>query len=186
MKKKLNITYVKNFWDRHPLFIDEVKLDKNFFSNVYSIYTSSNFLNFNEIKKKVYFPKNKSSQILDAGCGIGFWEHILLKLGYKNITACDISKKSLQIAKRFCKNKKVKFKFENLENLSFRSNFFDHVNCQGVIHHSPNYKKCFNEISRVLKKNGTCSISVYYTNFFLKYYSFFFSNYKILKFSNFF
>ncbi|MFW6308314.1 MAG: methyltransferase domain-containing protein, partial [Campylobacterales bacterium] len=50
------------------------------------------------------------------------------------------------------------------------------VNCQGVIHHTPNTEQCVKEISRVLKVGGTANISVYYKNFFLRkwrYISFF-------------
>ena len=55
---------------------------------------------------------------------------------------------------------------ENAETMSFDSNFFDHVNCQGVIHHTPNTEKAISEIYRVLKPGGTASISVYNKNIF--------------------
>ena len=48
--------------------------------------------------------------------------------------------------------------------MEFAVNSFDHVNCQGVIHHTPNTEKTVSEIARVLKKDGTASISVYYRN----------------------
>ena len=49
----------------------------------------------------------------------------------------------------------------------FPDAYFDHVNCQGVIHHTPKTEATIAEIARVLKPGGTLSISVYYRNSFL-------------------
>ena len=62
----------------------------------------------------------------------------------------------------------AKLQKENAEQLSFSDNTFDHVNCQGVVHHTPNADKAVSEIARVLKPAGTASISVYYHNVILQ------------------
>ena len=48
--------------------------------------------------------------------------------------------------------------------MTFHDNEFDHVNCQGVIHHTPDTEATLSEISRVIKPGGTARISVYYRN----------------------
>ena len=68
----------------------------------------------------------------------------------------------------------------NFENLHFENETFDHVNCQGVVHHTPNTQKAINEIFRVLKRGGKASISVYYKNFLLRNYNYLYPVIKIL------
>ncbi len=47
------------------------------------------------------------------------------------------------------------------ENLPFENNCFDIVYSYGVLHHSPNTKRCFEEVHRVLRPGGTARIMVY-------------------------
>lgn len=56
----------------------------------------------------------------------------------------------------------AELKVGNAEKLSFADASFDHVNCQGVIHHT------VSEIARVLRSGGTASLSVYYRNALLR------------------
>jgi SAM-dependent methyltransferase len=44
------------------------------------------------------------------------------------------------------------------------------VNCQGVIHHTPDTAACVREIARVLRPGGTASLSVYYRNILLRHW----------------
>ena len=76
--------------------------------------------------------------------------------------------------KRFeYKKNNISFHIQNCENLHFENETFDHVNCQGVVHHTPNTQKAINEIFRVLKRGGKASISVYYKNFLLRNYKYY-------------
>ena len=61
-------------------------------------------------------------------------------------------------------------KVENAEALSFSDGAFDHVNCQGVVHHTPDTERAINEIARVIRPGGTASISVYYRNAALRHW----------------
>jgi ubiquinone/menaquinone biosynthesis C-methylase UbiE len=47
------------------------------------------------------------------------------------------------------------------ENLPYPDNFFDLVYSWGVIHHSPNTKKCLEEILRVVRPGGGVKIMIY-------------------------
>ena len=90
--------------------------------------------------------------------------------GYCDITSADLTENAILITEKRLKiyDLKANLLVENAESMSFDNNFFDHVNCQGVIHHTPDTKKSIEEIARVLKKDGTASISVYYKNFALR------------------
>jgi SAM-dependent methyltransferase len=74
------------------------------------------------------------------------------------------------LARRRCEIYEAKADFcqQNAERLAFSDGVFAHVNCIGVIHHTPNTEACLREIARVLDEDGTASISVYYRNIFLR------------------
>jgi SAM-dependent methyltransferase len=57
---------------------------------------------------------------------------------------------------------------QNAECLTFADGVFSHVNCQGVIHHTPNTEASIREIARVLRPGGSALISVYYKNIYLR------------------
>ncbi|WP_323594874.1 class I SAM-dependent methyltransferase [Aliarcobacter butzleri] len=80
--------------------------------------------------------------------------------------AIETTKKRLEIYKL-----SSNLSIQNAEAMTYEDSFFDHINCQGVIHHTPNTEKTIEEIARVLKENGTAYISVYYKNFFLRNWS---------------
>ncbi len=57
--------------------------------------------------------------------------------------------------------KQPNFRIADATSLPFKDNLFDHINCCGsVLNFIPNYKEAINEISRVLKPNGTFVIEV--------------------------
>ena len=98
----------------------------------------------------------KNKRILDFGCGIGNNLEKVLKYSPKEITAVDISKVSLEKAKRIIgidKSKNINFVNDNCEKLSFVSGSFEVVYGSGILHHLK-YELALKEISRVLTNNG--------------------------------
>lgn len=91
-------------------------------------------------------------------------------MGICNITSADLTTRALEMTRLRCGffGIDAKFQQENAEDLTFPDGTFDHVNCQGVIHHTPNTAKAVAEIARVLKHGGTASVSVCYRNVFLR------------------
>ena len=57
---------------------------------------------------------------------------------------------------------KSDLKIDNAESLSFEDKSFDAVYSWGVLHHSPNTEKCFEEVFRVLKPGGFAKIMIYH------------------------
>jgi len=98
----------------------------------------------------------KNSEILDYGCGVGPIIEKVIKFNPKKITGIDISDVSISKAKEKFVNisPKVELLVDNCENTNFDNNKFDIVYGLGILHHLQ-ISKCINEISRILKPNGT-------------------------------
>jgi len=93
----------------------------------------------------------KNYNCLEVSCGKGRVTKQLSR-SFRHYIATDISKEMLAIAKRDINN--VKFKIEDAENLSFKSNSFDVVVCLEALVHYPRPENALNEFYRVLKKGG--------------------------------
>lgn len=118
-------------------------------------------------------PPRKSGQemvILDLGCGVGFWSAEFAMRGLRGIVAADLTSRALDITRQRLRAHGVEAQLlrQNAEALSFADGTFDHVNCQGVIHHTPDTGRAIAEIARVLKPGGTACLSVYYRNAILR------------------
>lgn len=171
---KKTVNDVEQFWNNNPLFTGEAIFDENnptkFFDEHDIAYFDDVFSGIN-FKRTFFFP-NETDSVLDLGCGIGFWTNLFYKkYSVEKITSADLTEEALKICK--LRVPMTEIKKENAESLSFDDQSFNHINCQGVIHHTPNTQACVDEIYRVLKRGGTASISVYYRNSLLKFSSIF-------------
>ena len=97
-----------------------------------------------------------NSEILDYGCGVGPTIEKVIKFNPKKITGIDISDVSISKAKEKFANSssKIELLVDNCENTTFSDHKFDIVYGLGILHHLQ-FSKCINEISRILKPNGT-------------------------------
>ncbi len=169
-----NVTDVKDFWENNPLWTGESNFSPGsieFFEEHRSVYIADCFGGSFDQRFLPQPMKNaQNSSILDLGCGVGFWVTEFSMRGLCNLHAADLTEAAIQItAKRLAAYEaSANLSVQNAEQLDFQDESFDHVNCQGVIHHTPNTGKCVAEIARVLKLGGTASISVYYRNSILK------------------
>ncbi|MFH0876007.1 MAG: methyltransferase domain-containing protein [archaeon] len=112
----------------------------------------------------------KEKNVLDAGCGNGTVSQCFYELG-ANVTGVDISKSVVNNSKRF---PNVKFMQADLMALPFKEESFDLVYSKGVIHHTYSSKIAFENISKLVKKNGKLYVWVYskskgFKKFLLKY-----------------
>ncbi len=162
---------VRSFWNAQPLFTGESDFEpgtREFFEQHREVYREDCFAG--EVDPSVFHGLNSESRILDLGCGIGFWLIEFWERGFHNLTGADLSPKSLELAGQRCSiyGASPELREENAEALSFSNAVFDHVNCQGVIHHTPDTEKAVSEIARILVPGGTASLSVYYQNVMLR------------------
>lgn len=170
---------IKDYWNKKPCNISFSK--RKFLSKEY----------FEEIRKKKYFVekhilefadfgKFKNKNVLEIGCGIGTDACEFIKNGSKYY-GVDYSNISLSIAKQrveLLNLNKFKPNFFNLdaENLQIIKNLkvnFDLIYSFGVIHHTENMEKCFNEIFKLANKNTQIKIMLYaknsYKNFLINF-----------------
>jgi len=165
---------VRNFWENNPLFDGESSFEagsKEFFQEHKRVCIEDCFAG--NFKRDLFIPRGltENAKVLDAGCGNGFWTvEVLAAEGFQHIYAADLAQRALTLTeKRLALHGfKANLAIENVESMTYKDEFFDHVNCQGVVHHTPNPEAAIREIARILKRNGTASISVYYKNIFLR------------------
>lgn len=100
-------------------------------------------------------------KVLDAGCGDGFYLHLLSQLGNFSLTGIDFDKNALNSAKKnLSKVKGVKLLHGSVMELPFKANSFNKVICTEVAEHLPDDLKGLKEIYRVLKPGGVLVLTV--------------------------
>jgi SAM-dependent methyltransferase len=104
-----------------------------------------------------YVPKD--AMILDAGAGTGQMGQFLLKAGYQNLVAMDLTKGMLEIARK----KNIYRELHQMvlgESLDFATDSFDAVVSCAVftVGHAP--ASAFDELVRITKPGGYLAISI--------------------------
>jgi len=105
--------------------------------------------------KKLYPKSLYNATLLDFGCGSGWLSVGMAKNHVKSI-GVDINKEYIKFSKERAKSENVlaHFILANGSYLPFSDNTFDYIIAEDVLEHVKDIRKCFKEISRVLKKNG--------------------------------
>ncbi|CAL1329014.1 malonyl-ACP O-methyltransferase BioC [Candidatus Providencia siddallii] len=101
-----------------------------------------------ELKKT---KKNGIINVLDAGCGTGFFSKIMKKRGL-NVTALDLSSGMLEIAKN--KNAACSYLCADIESIPIENNTFDIVFSNLAIQWCQDFTKALIEFYRVTKIGG--------------------------------
>jgi ubiquinone/menaquinone biosynthesis C-methylase UbiE len=107
------------------------------------------------------FFKNKN--IIDVGCGGGRYSNALRLLKAKSVVGVDYSNDGISTAKKNYKYKNITFKKRDVLNLKFKKNTFDIVFCNGVLHHTSDFKKGIKELYRICKPGGYIYLYLYGT-----------------------
>jgi len=120
-------------------------------SEVFKVKTS---LNPKELRGKI---------VLDAGCGGGRYAFLLGKAGAQ-VIGVDLSA-AVQKAKSICQNlPNVQIIQGDLLNLPFSPGQFDLVYSIGVLHHTPDTRKAFQAVAKMVKPAGKLAVWVYRKN----------------------
>ncbi|WKZ57441.1 MAG: class I SAM-dependent methyltransferase [Bdellovibrionota bacterium] len=170
MKDSSNRLSAREFWEQNPLWAGESKFtvgSAQYFAEHREVVIRDCFAG--KIDNQIFPESELKSPILDLGCGPGFWTIELGQRGF-NVVAADLTHTALGLTKKRCDWAGIQARLcqADAQTLPFANESFAHVNCQGVIHHAPDPKKCVQEIARVLQPRGTAVISVYYMNLILK------------------
>lgn len=158
-----SIDIVQSYWNNRPCNIRHS--DKPIGSEEY----------FNEVEKRKYFVEPhiptfanfeswRGKKVLEIGCGIGTDAVNFVRAG-ADYYGIELSEESLNICKERFKVFGLKGNFYNgnAENLDkfFDEKDFDLVYSFGVIHHSPNPQKIFEQLANYLKKDGELRVMLY-------------------------
>ncbi len=165
------IDEVRRFWETSPLWSGESRHapgTAEFFQEHERVMINDCFAG--RLDERVFPTLAAGARVLDVGCGPGFWLVQWARRGRYRLHGVDLTRRALDYARERCRLGEVDAAVsqQNAERLAFADASIDHVNCQGVIHHTPNTERCVAEIARVLKRGGTASISVYYRNALLR------------------
>jgi SAM-dependent methyltransferase len=122
---------------------------------------------------------DRESFILDVGCNDSPILPMLKRLGFRNLYGCDLVLRPkykynfMNTAYSFYKrdykpivdmldDKSLKLSIQNLEATHYKENMFDFVTSLSVIEHGVDIQKYFEEMSRILKKDGLLLTSTDY------------------------
>lgn len=163
-------TKIEKYWDKRPCNLRHSKkklYSKSFFKEI----QKKRYFVESHIYKFANFKKYKNKNVLEIGCGIGTDACEFIKNNSKYY-GVDCSKKSLEIAKKRINVLNLEkynpiFFHLNAENLSQIQKLnikFDLIYSFGVIHHSTNMKKCFDEIYKLANKKTEIKIMLYAKN----------------------
>lgn len=100
----------------------------------------------------------KNSCVLDVGCGTGRFTLGIATLTKATIVSIDRSRDMLKEAMKKVGAKKILWVQADGHRLSFKDKHFDCVYMTLVLHHLEDKVVGFQEVYRVLKKNGKCVI----------------------------
>jgi ubiquinone/menaquinone biosynthesis C-methylase UbiE len=107
----------------------------------------------------------EGADVLEIGCGgraAGIYA--LASHNPNSIQGIDLSPKNLVNTRKICEEyrlKNVTVREGNALNLDYVDNSFDLVFSTGVIHHTPDPYKCFQEMTRVLRPGGHAFLGIY-------------------------
>lgn len=109
------------------------------------------------------FAASAGLRVVEIGVGLGADYEQWLR-GGAQATGVDLSSASLAQTQRRCEGAGLTHDLHlaDAENLPFSDASFDVVYSYGVMHHSPDTKKCIRETLRVLKPGGEARIMLYH------------------------
>jgi ubiquinone/menaquinone biosynthesis C-methylase UbiE len=111
------------------------------------------------------FEKFRGAQLLEIGCGMGT-DLLQFARGGARCTGIDLTPRSIEITRHRFRlfGADGNFIVSDGERLPFRSDSFDVVYSNGVLHHTPDTAGAIREVHRVLRVGGVAKIMLYHRN----------------------
>lgn len=104
----------------------------------------------------------RGQRVLDAGCGMGRFAEVCAVAGAE-VHAIDLSTAVEAAARNLQQHPDVSFYQADIFNLPFPEGTFDAIYSIGVLHHTPDTRRAFLSLTRLLKPGGRIAIWVYST-----------------------
>jgi SAM-dependent methyltransferase len=107
----------------------------------------------------------RGARLLEVGCGMGT-DLLQFARGGARCTGVDLTPRSVEITRHRFKlyGAEGNFMISDGERLPFRSESFDVVYSNGVLHHTPDTAGSIREVHRVLRPGGIAKIMLYHRN----------------------
>jgi len=111
------------------------------------------------------FEKFRDARLLEIGCGMGT-DLLQFSRGGARCVGIDLTPRSIEITQHRFKlyGADGAFMISDGEHLPFRSESFDVVYSNGVLHHTPDTEGAIREVHRVLKPGGVAKVMLYHRN----------------------
>ncbi len=139
-------------WSRHGYYRNETsRFYTDWYLQRYGFYDEPGLRRFLEPMKF----------ILDAGTGTGRDAANLAEYSKATVFAVDTALDALKIARKDVSHPRVAFVHADINRLPFADEFFDFINCDQVIHHTPDPRAAFESLGRKLKPGGRICCYVY-------------------------
>lgn len=115
--------------------------------------------------KLMGFDQFPGASLLEIGCGMGT-DLLQFARGGALCTGVDLTPRSVEITRhRFALyGQRGSFMISDGERLPFKSNSFDVIYSNGVLHHTPDTQGAINEIHRALRPGGVAKVMLYHRN----------------------
>jgi SAM-dependent methyltransferase len=111
------------------------------------------------------FEKFRGARLLEIGCGMGT-DLLQFARGGARCTGIDLTPRSVEISRHRFRlyGANAHFMISDGERLPFRTESFDVVYSNGVLHHTPDTAGSIREVHRVLRPGGVAKVMLYHRN----------------------
>lgn len=136
--------------------------DENFFAGYATLPRSARGLDgapeWSRLRRLL--PNLENADVIDLGCGYGWFSAYAAQMGAAHVAAFDISEKMLKRAAEINAALKINYRRADLETLTLPARSADLVYSALSFHYIVDLKRLFGEIARVLRPDGAFVFSV--------------------------
>lgn len=154
---------VRDFWNANPCgakFVDGVEVGSREF---FDLVERHRYETEGHIREVVGFERWRGKDVLEIGCGLGTDAVQFARAGAR-YTGVDLTPRSVELVTRRFELYGLEgaARVADAEQLPFPDGSFDLVYSHGVLHHTPDTQRAFDEAHRVLRPGGTAMIMLYH------------------------
>lgn len=107
-----------------------------------------------------YIDPRPGERVLDAGCGLGFYLHLLGRLTQASVFGLELDAERLASARADDYAGRAALVIGDVARLAFADASFDKVIISEVLEHIPDDRAALLEVKRVLRPGGVCAVTV--------------------------